>query len=54
MERNGRAMSGGQKPERKYWRHVVGWPLLLLGVNYVMHLLALRRSLFDALRAAVQ
>ena len=25
-------MNGGQKPERKYWRHVVGWPLLLLGV----------------------
>jgi len=32
MERNRRAMNGGEKPKRKYWRHFVGWPLLLLGV----------------------
>lgn len=25
-------MSGEGKPGRKYWRHFVGWPLLLLGV----------------------
>jgi len=25
-------MSGEGKPERKYWRHLVGWPLLFLGV----------------------
>lgn len=32
MERNRQAMNEGRKPERKYWRHFVGWPLLLLGV----------------------
>lgn len=32
MERNRQAMNEGGKPERKYWRHFVGWPLLLLGV----------------------
>jgi uncharacterized membrane protein YbaN (DUF454 family) len=26
------AMSGDKRPARQYWRHVVGWPLLLLGV----------------------
>lgn len=25
-------MSGDEKPGRTYWRHVVGWPLLLLGI----------------------
>ncbi|HSD95033.1 MAG TPA: PGPGW domain-containing protein [Syntrophales bacterium] len=25
-------MSDGQKQGRNYWRHFVGWPLLLLGV----------------------
>lgn len=25
-------MSGDQRRARQYWRHVVGWPLLLLGI----------------------
>jgi uncharacterized membrane protein YbaN (DUF454 family) len=25
-------MDGKRKPARQYWRHVVGWPLLLLGI----------------------
>jgi uncharacterized membrane protein YbaN (DUF454 family) len=25
-------MSGDGKPGRQYWRHIVGWPLLILGI----------------------
>ena len=25
-------MSGDDKPGRPYWRHIVGWPLLILGI----------------------
>jgi uncharacterized membrane protein YbaN (DUF454 family) len=25
-------MSGEGKPGRTYWRHIVGWPLLILGI----------------------
>jgi uncharacterized membrane protein YbaN (DUF454 family) len=25
-------MSGDGKPGRTYWRHIVGWPLLILGI----------------------
>ena len=25
-------MSGDGKPGRPYWRHIVGWPLLILGI----------------------
>ena len=25
-------MSGEKRPGREYWRHIVGWPLLLVGV----------------------
>jgi len=25
-------MDGKRRPARQYWRHVVGWPLLLLGI----------------------
>jgi len=25
-------MSGGNKTGREYWRHIVGWPLLFLGI----------------------
>ena len=25
-------MSGDGKPGRPYWRHLVGWPLLILGI----------------------
>jgi uncharacterized membrane protein YbaN (DUF454 family) len=25
-------MSGEDKPGRPYWRHIVGWPLLILGI----------------------
>ncbi len=25
-------MSGNNRPARQYWRHVVGWPLLILGI----------------------
>jgi len=25
-------MGGKRRPARQYWRHVVGWPLLLLGI----------------------
>lgn len=28
----GRDTSGKSRPERRYWRHAVGWPLLLLGI----------------------
>jgi uncharacterized membrane protein YbaN (DUF454 family) len=25
-------MNGDDKPGRPYWRHLVGWPLLILGI----------------------
>lgn len=25
-------MNGKNRPARQYWRHVIGWPLLLLGI----------------------
>jgi hypothetical protein len=31
-EPKGRTMSADGKPGRPYWRHIVGWPLLILGI----------------------
>ena len=27
-----RGIRGNKRPRRRYWRHAVGWPLLLLGI----------------------
>ena len=32
MERNRQVMNGGKMNEGEYWRHIVGWPLLILGI----------------------
>ena len=31
-EPNGRATEKGGRAKRQLWRHIVGWPLLLLGI----------------------
>ncbi len=32
MIHDGRDTSGNKRPQRRFWRHAVGWPLLLLGI----------------------
>lgn len=32
MVHDGRDTGGRQRPARRYWRHAVGWPLLVLGI----------------------